>query len=583
MSTDQHPEALWDLIQHLIFHPDRQHFLNSWVDQEPTSLSSLEFCHHVLKLAKGLKTRIQKGEKIGLMGASSPLWMACDFAIIGAGGITVPLFPNMSPEVLRQEIDTVGIKKIFYLTQNAILDWEGLPMTDVFAPEHLKSETPHQSSFTEIEAELPRSQNEMQQCWHELNQDQAPEQLATVLFTSGSTGVPKAIPLSHKNLISQVTGAAQRIPLCHDQDIAFSFLPLAHIFERMVTYYYLHRHIPIYFCDDMEQIGVRIKASAPTIMTTVPRLLEKVQSSMSQRTLEKPSPSKEIGRWALRMALTQPMDQDWNAATHFLADRLIYKKYREALGGRLKKLIVGGAALSPRLARFYTNIGIPTFQGYGLSESSPVIALNYPEHNKEGMVGKAFPGVDIKIDPVSSEICARGPGIMSGYLNAENVVDEDGWLHTGDMGELDEEGYLKITGRIKELFKTSNGKYVCPIPIEDALTSHPWVDQAVVIAEGRKYVTALLVPDFRSMPIAESSKLEHHQFDADSKDLLNLNEHLKDVNLKLNPWEKVQKIAWLPKPLSIENDELTPTMKIKRHVVEKKYIDFIKSLYNVNS
>jgi long-chain acyl-CoA synthetase len=350
----------------------------------------------------------------------------------------------------------------------------------------------------------------------------------------------------------------------------------------MVIFYYLHKHIPITFCDHITRIGERMKDTQPTIMTTVPRLLEKVQNSMSQRTLSKPSPTKEIGRWALTMALTHPIEKDWPLLSWFIADQLVYKKFREALGGKLKALIVGGAPLSPRLARFYNNIGIPTYQGYGLSESSPVIALNFPGHNREGRVGKAFPNVQIKIDPVSQEICAKGPGIMSGYLEDDNVVDDNGWLHTGDLGKLDNEGYLHITGRKKEMFKTSNGKYVCPVPIEDELSTHPWVDQSIVIAEGRSYVVALLTPDINVMPTEHLEWVKSGQQPSEDHPL-KLQEHLDALNAKLNPWEKVQKVAWLKTPLSIEENDLTPTMKIKRHVIEKKYLDFIESLYNTIS
>jgi long-chain acyl-CoA synthetase len=579
MSLEQHPNTLWDLLQQLIFHPERQDYLSSWVNGEKTSLSSTQFAQHVLQISLGLSKSIAPGERIGLMGASSPLWMACDLAIMGAGGITVPLFPSMAPSILKDEVKQANVQRIFYLDQNAILDWDGLFFQNVYSPSHLKTEAPQQSNIQDLELPVQSQQDELQKCWASLQNNVKKDQVATILFTSGSTGKPKGIPLTHENLISQVLGAAERFSLRSDTDSAFSFLPLAHIFERMVIFYYLHKHIPITFCDNITRIGERMKEAQPTIMTTVPRLLEKVQNSMSQRTLSKPSPSKEIGRWALTMALTQPLNKDWPLLSWFVADQLVYKKFREALGGKLNTLIVGGAPLSPRLARFYNNIGIPTYQGYGLSESSPVIALNYPEHNREGRVGKAFPGVQIHIDPMSQEICAKGPGIMKGYIEDENVVDQDGWLHTGDLGEIDSEGYLNITGRKKEMFKTSNGKYVCPVPIEDEICSHPWVDQSIVIAEGRSYVIALLTPDLDAMPSellawvkSGHAPPEHHP--------LRLEEHLQTINEKLNPWEKVQKVAWLKSTLSIEENDLTPTMKIKRHVIDKKYVDFIESLYN---
>lgn len=589
MSTEQQPEQLWDLVLNLILHPDRQDFMGCWKAGEHTTISSWEFARRVLELSAGLKQVIEPGERIALIGSSSPLWMACDLAIMGAGGVTVPMFKSMPANIFKHQVQCAKTKRFILLEADIVQDWSDISIKSIYTPDDCRMTQAEQLSLSDLEQSLPLKQKAMQETWSDLHQHNKHESLATILFTSGSTGIPKGIPLTHQNMISQILGAHQRFPLNPKDDLALSFLPLAHIFERMVTYYYLFKRIPIHFCDTINKLGERMKEAQPTVMTTVPRLLEKVQASMSQRTMSKPSPNKEIGRWALSLALTQPLGKDWPLLSWFMADQLVYKKFREALGGKLNMLIVGGAPLSPRLARFFNNIGIPTFQGYGLSETSPVIAANYPGNNREGKVGKAFPNVSIKIDPMDGEVLAKGPNLMSGYLDnqdgveVENIIDEQGWLHTGDLGELDEEGFLSITGRKKEMFKTSNGKYVCPIPIEERLTRHPWVDQAVVIAEGRTFVSALLVPDPNAIPEEflhwiQDPEAQQHGYPDDHP--LAIHEHLLELNGDLNPWEKVQKVAWLPQVLSIENNELTPTMKVKRHIVEKKYTSLINELYN---
>jgi long-chain acyl-CoA synthetase len=504
--------------------------------------------------------------------------MMSDLAILGAGGVTLPIFPGQAPDTLKYQLEITKTRYVICLDKDAVVD--GSVLKDCY---FCFGEAPHGylGSVQRWDLEpCSESETDWTSTWEVLNRDLEPNDCATIIFTSGSTGCPKGVPLSHVNLISQIDGARQTFPLHGDRDRALSFLPLAHVFERMVTYFYLYRKVPIYFCESPQRLSQRMKEVCPTVMTAVPRLLEKVQSSMVSRLQSKPTPLKEIGRWALSLALFHPPEKDRPLLSWYAADRMVFSKFREGLGGQLKMLIVGGAPLSARLAKFFNNIGVPTFQGYGMTECSPVITCNHPGLNRSGTVGKPFPHVEVKIDPITSEVLARGPGVMEGYYKSdERVVDEGGWMHTGDQGKIDDDGFLTITGRIKELLKTSNGKYISPVPIEQAVTQHPWVDQAMVVAEGRPYPTILLTADLEQMPEEQGLLMGSDRMD-EGHGFSSIAEHLEQVNSSLNPWEKIQHFAWLPKALCVEDGELTPTMKIRRHVVAQKFNKEIEQLYN---
>jgi long-chain acyl-CoA synthetase len=584
MPLSQPLSTLWDILAGLIDDHLNTNIVYHWdSDQTLTGCPSHNFAKRCIQQASSLKSLIEPGECIGLLGKPGPEWMISDFSILGAGGVTVPLFPGTAPDILAYQLKKAKISKLFLLHEDALVDRKPLSSLNIFTPCKISADT---FTVTLIDSLSPNSieNNDLKSLWASLNKELQPEKLATIIFTSGSTGQPKGVPLNHRNLVSQILGAHERFPLDPHTDRALSFLPLAHIFERMVTYYYLSRGIPIYYCEQVQKLGQRLREVQPTVMTSVPRLLEKVQSAMSAEISKKSSPQKEIGRWALSTALTHPSHLPHPILSWFAADHLVYSKLRESLGGKLNMLIVGGAALSPRLARFFNNIGIPTYQGYGMTETSPVIAANCPGQNKVGSVGCAFPQVEIKIDPLSGEICVKGPGTMEGYLEShECIIDAEGYLHTGDLGELDESGYLTITGRKKELMKTSNGKYVGPVPIESALCAHPWIDQAMLVAEGKHYVCALLVADENNCP--EELKIIIHQTEHPETNTCcaEIQQHIEQINSTLNPWEKIQKYRWIPQPLTVETGELTPTMKIRRHIVEKKYGYLIEHMYNTTS
>jgi long-chain acyl-CoA synthetase len=408
---------------------------------------------------------------------------------------------------------------------------------------------------------------------------------ATLIYTSGSTGTPKGVILTHRNLVTQVLGAVKRFPLDPKSDVILSCLPLAHVFERMVAYYYLYSGCPLYFAEEIKKVGDNLRELHPTVITMVPRLLEKVHAKFQANLELAKGFKKTIGMKAWERAHTKEPGSK-PAFMDKIYDALVYKKMREGLGGRLRLVISGSAPLDPGLAAFLLNIGIPIYEGYGLTEASPVIACNYPGHRKLGTVGLVFVGVEVKIAD-DGEILARGPNIMKGYHNKPNetaeVIDKMGWLHTGDLGHIDNEGFIKITGRKKELFKTANGKYVAPVPIEAAIAANKLADMVMVVAEGKPFTTCLIFPDFENLKVVKqelgAEGAENGAFlDSDAAKAY-VQKTLDEVNAKLNHWEQVQKFRIIKTPISIDTGELTPTMKIRRHVVMEKCRAEIESMY----
>lgn len=572
--------TLWDLVVRNLLRPDRPHALGSYLGGSPEWATSHEIFIRCTSLASALKSSLEDGEAVGLMGLPSADWMACDLAIMGGGGVSVPIFPNASPTILKSQIQRAKIKKVFVLNTISDAQAQVLGELEIFSPTRLllpqlprRKSIPGSDSRMDLNKALDWSSSrsrEIEVCSR-----------ATVIFTSGSMGEPKGVPLTHANLVFQINGANECFPM-GERDKALSFLPLAHVFERMVSYTYLAQGVGILFVNQPKSLPKAMLQYQPTVMTTVPRLLEKVYRTISSKAETKGGLSREIARWALHLALTQHTDTPKPLLAWYAADALAFSKMRVAMGGHLRMLIVGGAPLSKRLARFFTNIGVPTYQGYGLTECSPVLAANHPERDRPGSVGPPFPGVHLRIEPINSEVLAKGPGIFTGYLNGDrSSIDEDGWYHTGDKGSIDQDGFLFITGRIKERMKTSNGKYVSPSPIESEISIHPWVDQAMIVAESKPYVTVLLSPDTDQIPdeILQALKdgeiphLSPHQMQG-------IQQHIDRINEKLNPWERVQKVQWLPSPFTVESGELTPTLKVRRHIVIEKYMDLIEELYN---
>ena len=530
---------------------------------------------------------LRRGDSVAIIAEPSPYWLLMDLAAMSVGAVSVPVFSHIAPDIFAHQLDDAQVTVCFVagadqwqLAQSQADRWRLVITHDI---PNQKDEHIYQMSTLLRVGQKHREQDV--QAFPKLLENIKSEDLATIIYTSGSTGMPKGVCLTHANFCSQIAAAAERFPLHAQQDRALSCLPLAHVFERMVMYFYISCGINIYFADDIQRVGDLLREVQPTCITMVPRLLEKVYAKILERAEASNFIKWQIAQWAFSEARENDPGASKDKWTVQLADHLVYSTLRESLGGCLRYVIVGGARLSPDLQRFFMNIGLPIYTGYGMSEASPVLAANYAEQNRIGSVGPVFPGVELRIGE-HDEILARGPNIMQGYLGlpdkTNEVIDAEGWLHTGDCGKI-EDGFVYITGRIKELYKTSNGKYVAPVPIEQRLCESPVIDMAMIIAEGRKCVACLLFPDFE---IVNKLKAEQGQELSSNAEFLSstfmserMEKVLSSVNQHLNNWEQVRTYRFVNQAPSIEGEELTPTMKIRRHIIEKKYADLIASMY----
>ena len=536
----------------------------------------------VRRLAMGLKALgLKSGHCVGIMAKPSPYWMAFDIAVMSVGGVTVPLFPNASERTISHIAADADLRWCFI---DGTAAWEAAGALRK-ACKHLIVRGVSESGALDYRELMDRGDiyaAKHPTAYFDLREAVRPDDLATIIYTSGSTGEPKGVELTHRNLVSQVEAARKCFPLTSGKDVAVSALPLAHVFERMVCLTYLASGTPTYFAGDPRALVAILPEVRPTITTMVPRLLEKIRKAVIGKAEDAGFAKRTLARWAFRRAQKGAV----GGISRKVADGLVFHKIRDALGGKLRYVIVGGAACPPTVERFFNAVGVPIYIGYGLTEASPVVSTNYPDAQRECTVGTAFPGVEIKIGD-DSEVLVRGPGIMRGYHNLPELtattIDQEGWLHTGDQGEIDADGYLSITGRIKELLKTANGKYVSPIPIEQRLRGSPLVDMAMVVAEGRPFVSALLFPDRESLDalkrklgcegMNDNDFLHQAAIDQQIRDLLS------SINSELDNWEQVRRYEFVLEPPSI-GMELTPTLKLRRNAISERYQDLITSMYS---
>jgi len=573
-------KTLTGIVDYIENEVDNDSFLNHLEGGHWKSISSKEFVYMVRCLASSFeKAGVQQGTSVAIISDSSPFWLIVDYALQCLGAVSIPIFANISSSNLSFELEDAEIKYVYIASQekfdqieSSLKDMKLVLIKDIKA------------SGENIEQFLTFLGNDIKYTAPQIN----PDDLATIIYTSGSTGVPKGVELSHTNLITQILDTKERVDLSSDFK-ALSFLPLAHIFERMVMSYYLSSGLSIYFADDVKNVANLLKELKPDIMTVVPRLLDKIYTKMHENVSQARGIKWLIGSAAFYRANSKnPNSKNENAFDRLFA-KLVYTKLQEALGGNLKYLITGGAPLSFPVYRFFHNIGLPLYQGYGLTETSPVISVNYPEENKIGTCGKPFSHVQIKLAE-DGELLTKGPSVMRGYhkqaLKTKDMIDEDGWLHTGDLAEIDEEGYVTLISRKKELFKTSTGKYVSAISMEQRITANKWVDYAVVIADNKPFVSALIFMDEILLEsFASKNGLESLSFEELIRQrriqaiVMNL---IKNLNTKLNHWEKIQMFHIVTEKVSIESGVLTPSMKVSRAKVEELYKSEINNFYKGN-
>jgi len=523
---------------------------------------------------------------VGIIAPSCPRWLIADLAVQVCKGWTVPLFPNLSPEIFSFECADSSVK-ILVVKDPTILD-EPIrayleQFSHVIAIEPTGAALPNQLNWSYLvnrgkQLRIERGDSTFDQLVDGL----APERIATIIYTSGSTGMPKGVEISHGNLLHQCHASCLVYPLEPGKDRFLSILPVAHVFERMVVYFVLMSGIPMYFGDDPKNTGMLLKDVRPTIMSMVPRILERLY----EKLCDVPKSLRGPKKWLVSMAISyakRANPEQKRGLIFSIFDKLVYTQFRNSLGNSLAQVISGSSALNPRVQKFLINIGLNVFEGYGLTECSPVLSACSLGNYRISSVGKAFPEVELRIGS-EHEVEARSPGCFSQYHNNPEATaacfTPDGWFKTGDAGRIDPDGYVYLTGRLKEMFKTSTGKYVSPLPIESALAHHPLIEYAVVIAEQKKFTSAILFLDHHNA----AKYLRKGNYDPE-KGLAShhvrtrIQRHINRVNQRLNEWEKIQKWELCGDVLSPESGFLTPTMKVRRHTVEAHFQNLIETFY----
>ena len=526
-------------------------------------------------------------DKVAILCKNRPEWIMLDMAVQQVGAILVPIYPTINVNELEFVLTDAQVKMAFVNDEDLFLKVLSLKekvstLKDIYTFEHVANA----KHWKEVSAlSTPELIAQVKPIADKINY----EDLATIIYTSGTTGTPKGVMLSHRNILSNVMSSIPCFPP-GDALRSLSFLPLNHIFERMVTYLYLFRGTSIYYAESLETIADNLKEVNPNLFTTVPRLLEKVYDRIMQKGNELTGTKKKLFFWAHSLAEKFEINKNlgfWYNLQLGIANKLIFSKWREGLGGNIVCIVTGGAACQVRLIRIFTAARIPIMEGYGLTETSPVISVNRFEVSGRafGTVGPLIEGVQVKIAE-DGEILCKGPNVMMGYykrpdLTANDIVD--GWYHTGDIGMLNENNFLKITDRKKELFKTSGGKYVAPLAIENKLKESPFIEQVMLVGADKKFVSALIVPSFPNL----KDWCRKNGVDESSNDELLRNPKVTDMfkelvesfNKFFNHVEQVKKFELLAHEWSVDTGELTPKMSLKRKVVMEKYRDAIERIY----
>ncbi|MCO4780917.1 MAG: long-chain fatty acid--CoA ligase [Candidatus Cloacimonetes bacterium] len=585
----QNCDTMKDLLNQVIFKHGTDRLISSREGNKWKTYSSADVEQEVTRLSCGLaKLGINSGDRVALLIPSSAHWVFFDLALLSIGAINIPVFVNVSQEVFEHQMEHAEVSHLVVEDEAFFEEFtlENCTLTDLITLESAKPQSGlNINSYSEVMTLGERSLSQDPTAYSKLLENGNAEDLLTIIYTSGSTGLPKGVELSHKNLLHQVKAVSK---LLHEDLVlktAISCLPVAHTFERMIIYFYLAMNIHVYIADDVKKTADYAKEIKPDMMTMVPRLLEKIYEAMEKKIRSQKGFKARLARIAFLLAYHRINPFYYLCLPIF--DRLVYSKFRAALGGELKALILGGAALNPRICSFFIKIGVPVFQGYGLTESSPVITSSSPRSNKIGFVGKAIEGTEIKLSE-RGEVLTKSDSVMRGYhKNPEatsDVILPDGWLRTGDKGVIDNDGFLRIVGRIKEIFKTSNGKYIAPISIERHLTKSKYIESAMLVAEGRKFPSCLLFMDLAEIEKLKRKKkmtdLGVEEFVASKYLKAKIQQYIENINRGLSHWEQIRKFRLVVTPLTIESGELTPTMKIKRFVIEEKYNKLIESMYS---
>jgi long-chain acyl-CoA synthetase len=536
----------------------------------------------------------EEGDKMIILSESKPEWIISDLGCLCLGGITVPIYTSLVSEPVKYIIDNSDAKIVVYSTPEQWQKIEAIK-NELMKVEHyitFSEEAPEGVlTFAQVLEKGQKIAEQKPELFEELALRIKPDNVASIIYTSGTTGIPKGVMLTHSNFISNVKSCSTVIEFS-DKDTVLSWLPLSHVLERMVTYTYLYKGCSIAYAESMETVAENMPEVKPHIMVSVPRLFEKFYSKVMDNVLSSSPLKRKIFFWAVKVGreygkrklLNQPIPGGLQFKRN-LADKLVFSKIIEKTGGRVRFFVSGGAPLSKDIAEFFYALGMVVLEGYGLTETSPVIAVNTFDNLKFGTVGKPIPGVEVKIVE-DGEILTKGPHVMEGYYKMEAETEEimEGeWLRTGDIGHLDQDGFLAITDRKKDILVTAGGKNVAPQPIENVLKTNPYISNAVVIGDRRKFISALLVPEFEKLEeYARSNNIIYESQEELTRKEEILNFMLAEVDRStpnLASYEKIKKIALLDRDFEIGKGEITPTLKVKRNIVEEKYRNLIDSFY----
>ena len=592
------PTTLTEVFEFVARVHSRPDILNYKRDGRWLPISSADLLQRARLIAAGIcSLGIRRGDRVAILSESRPEWTLTDAGCIFAGAIDVPIYPTLTPSQVQYILKDSGARVLLVANEAKLRELEPI-LSNCPAVEHLivcDKDSDSKSSAISLEQLEARGQAFARQqpvLLREQELEAKPEDLATIIYTSGTTGEPKGVMLTHGNLVSNLVDSSGHFSF-GVADTALSVLPLSHIFEREAMYMYLYRGMAVYFAEALDMIGPNLREVHPTILVGVPRIFEKIYARIRARATEKGRTSVALLNWAVeigkeyaRHVLDKKPVPLWLGWQHKLATKLMFSKWKAALGGRIRLLVSGGAALPEELALIYIGAGIPIIQGYGLTETSPVITASSIDVNRVGTVGKPIRNVQVRI-AADGEIEAHGPNVMRGYYNKPEetraVFTEDGWFKTGDIGTIDADGFLRITDRKKELLKTSGGKYIAPQPIEQLIKGSRFVNQVVLIGNGRRFPAALIVPDWeRVESYAQLKGIEqrdHAQLCKNPRIIDLFERQVAALTSDLAQFEKVKKIGLLENELTMEGGELTPTLKVKRRVVDEKYRELIDSLY----
>lgn len=584
------PERLFDIPYIQMESYPQEVMFSTKVDGKWTAISTQDFLQQANEVSKGLiALGIQPGDKIALVSPNRYEWNIMDIGIQQTGAIGVPIYPNISTKDYHYIFNDAGIK--FCVTGTEELYHkitkikEDIPSLEkIYCFDELEN-IPH---WSDIKKEASKTaEQEVEDRKSVIKNDM----LATMIYTSGTTGNPKGVMLSHNNLISNVMGCQPRIPADNHSRV-LSFLPVCHVYERMLHYLYMYLGCSIYFAESMETIGDNIREVKPHVFTAVPRLLEKVYEKIMAKGDELSGIKRKLFFWAVELA--EEYDVSGKSAFYNfklgIARKLIFSKWQEALGGNVKAIASGSAALQPRLARIFLAAGVPILEGYGLTETSPVISVNcFKAGIKIGSVGTTIQDVTVKIAE-DGEILVKGPNVMMGYYNqpekTAEAIDAEGWFHTGDIGQIEDGKFLRITDRKKEIFKTSGGKYIIPQMMENKFKESRFIEQIMVIGEGQKHPAALIVPQFAFMKewakrknIGLSANASNDEIIAHPKVIERIKQEVDAYNENYGKFEQIKKFELLNKEMSTEGGELTPTLKFKRKIILEMYKDKVEAIY----